>query len=170
MRDRSETPLAAAVDAAVRLSYRLAFRLLRAWWFLRRPRHAGAIVAVWAEGRVLLVRQSYRETLTFPGGGVGRGETPRAAARRELGEEVGLVADEAALAFVGDWAGWWDYRRERVAIFELRLSAMPALRLDNREIVDAALLTPEEALARPLPSFVRHYLEDGLRKAATGVP
>lgn len=170
MHERSKPPSAAAVDAAYRFVYRLAFRLLRGWWLLRRPDHAGAIIAVWVEGRVLLVRQSYRATLTFPGGGIGRGETARAAAQRELGEEVGLVADETALAFAGDWTGWWDHRRDRVAIFELRLSTMPPLRLDNREIVGAILLPPEEALARPLPPFVRGYLEDGIRKAPRGVP
>ena len=170
MHDRSKPLSAAVVDAGFRLVYRIAFRILRGWWRLRRPDHAGAIVAVWAAGRVLLVRQSYRATWTFPGGGIGRGETARAAARRELGEEIGLMTDETALAFAGDWAGWWDHRRDRVAIFELRLRAMPPLRLDNREIVGAVLLTPEEARVRPLPPFVRLYLEDGIRKAPEGVP
>ena len=42
------------------------------------------------EGRVLLVRQSYVAGWRLPGGGVGRGEPPDAAMRRELAEEVGL--------------------------------------------------------------------------------
>lgn len=34
-------------------------------------------------------------------------------------------------------AGDWDYRRERVHIFELRLAVEPRLQLDGREVVEA---------------------------------
>jgi 8-oxo-dGTP diphosphatase len=42
------------------------------------------------DGRILLVKPSYRDGWSVPGGLVGRRETPRDAARRELREEVGL--------------------------------------------------------------------------------
>jgi 8-oxo-dGTP pyrophosphatase MutT (NUDIX family) len=42
------------------------------------------------EGQVLLVRHSYIRGWHLPSGGVGRGEHPDAAIRRELSEEVGL--------------------------------------------------------------------------------
>jgi ADP-ribose pyrophosphatase YjhB (NUDIX family) len=59
-----------------------------------------------SDGRVLLVRQTYRNRWGLPGGLVARREPPADAARREVAEEVGLdvelvgepaVAVEAAL-------------------------------------------------------------------------
>ncbi len=43
-----------------------------------------------SDGRVLLVRQVYRQSWGIPGGLLERGEDPAAAARREVLEETGL--------------------------------------------------------------------------------
>jgi ADP-ribose pyrophosphatase YjhB (NUDIX family) len=43
-----------------------------------------------ADGRVLLIRHLYRQRWGVPGGLLQRHETPNDAARREVGEEVGL--------------------------------------------------------------------------------
>lgn len=48
---------------------------------------------------MLLVQTSYHDFLTFPGGIIDAGETPRAAALRELKEEVGLELSESDLQF-----------------------------------------------------------------------
>jgi ADP-ribose pyrophosphatase YjhB (NUDIX family) len=75
--------------------------LFSAWMSLRaltRPVAFGAVGAVFDQaGRVLLVRQSYAPGWRLPGGGVGWGEAPEAAARRELSEEVGLSGGAASL-------------------------------------------------------------------------
>jgi ADP-ribose pyrophosphatase YjhB (NUDIX family) len=58
-------------------------------------------------GRVLLVKQSYMRGWRLPGGGVGRGEAPSLALRRELAEEVGLA--DGTANFFGLYsrrAGW----------------------------------------------------------------
>jgi 8-oxo-dGTP pyrophosphatase MutT (NUDIX family) len=64
-------------------------------------------IVIGTDGRVLLVRHSYRAGWMLPGGGVGRGEPPQAAIQRELAEEVGLQGGEPE--FIGLFtrrAGW----------------------------------------------------------------
>jgi 8-oxo-dGTP diphosphatase len=144
-------------DAAMRLALRAVFRLLLVWWRLRRPSHTGAVVALWTEGRVLLVAHSYRGGWGLPGGGVGRAESPARAALRELREELrlDLGPDDIALACIltDDWLG----RRETVHIFEAVVAAPPALAIDHREIVAAEFVPRATAAARELPPHLRDY-------------
>jgi ADP-ribose pyrophosphatase YjhB (NUDIX family) len=44
------------------------------------------------QGRVLLVNPSYKETWDLPGGAVKAEESPHAACRREVAEELGSTA------------------------------------------------------------------------------
>ena len=61
---------------------------------------------------------------------------------RELAEEIGLRA--SVLVAAGSTSGHWDYRRELVHFFELRLAEVPELKLDNREVIAARLTSPAE--------------------------
>ena len=106
---------------------------------------------------MLLVRPSYRSAWTFPGGGIRQGETPEVAARRELAEEIGLVAN-APLRLVGEVCGEWDGRKDRVFLFVLRSDGLPTLRLDNREIVDARLIPIDDLHKLPLEVLVEAYI------------
>jgi 8-oxo-dGTP diphosphatase len=144
------------VDAAWRLTFRLGFPVARAWWRLRRPRHQGALVAVHVGTALLLVRSSYRAAWSFPGGGVRPDETPEAAARRELAEEIGLRAD--TMVANGVACGDWDGRREQVHFFDVRLDSVPRLHLDNREIIAARLVLSDELRGMLLTGPVVAYL------------
>jgi 8-oxo-dGTP diphosphatase len=150
------TSLSSILDLACRTAFRLGFPLARIWWQLARPRHEGALVAVHVGPALLLVRSSYRVGWHLPGGGVRRGEMPEAAARRELAEEIGLVA--SALLPAGVICGIWDGRRDRVHFFELRLVELPKLQLDNREIIAARLTSPSELDSMVLTGPVVAYL------------
>ena len=90
----------------------------------------------------MLVKSSYRAEWNFPGGSVRPGETPDAAARREMEEEIGLSS--YTLLPAGSASGIWDGRRDWVHLFELHLDCIPELLLDNREIAAAHLALPEE--------------------------
>ena len=78
------------VDSLWRIVLRLGFPFVRAWWYLRRPRHEGALVAIYVGQALLLLKSSYRAEWNFPGGSLRPGEAPDAAARREMEEEIGL--------------------------------------------------------------------------------
>jgi 8-oxo-dGTP diphosphatase len=142
----------------VRAGYRLGYLILRVWWFLRRPQTRGAAVALWHDGRVLLVRTSYRNCYSLPGGFARGGEPSEQAARRELREEVGIELPNQTLQLA--WSGTvrFESRHDTVDIWEAPLEAIPPLRLSRREIVWAGWMTPSEALAQPLLPHLRSYL------------
>jgi 8-oxo-dGTP pyrophosphatase MutT (NUDIX family) len=67
------------------------------------PRVAAGALFFDDQGRVLLVHPTYKDTWDIPGGYVERGESPAAACRRELKEELGI--DRAPLRLINvDWA------------------------------------------------------------------
>jgi 8-oxo-dGTP diphosphatase len=55
------------------------------------PRVAAGVLFRDAVGRVLLVKPTYKDGWEIPGGYVEAGESPRAAAAREVKEELGLA-------------------------------------------------------------------------------
>jgi 8-oxo-dGTP diphosphatase len=145
-------------DPAVRAALWCAYRILLAWWFVARPQHHGAVIAIWLDGRILMIRHSYRNRLSWPGGGVRRGEDPAAAAIRELHEELGFAVDRNTLSFAEKILERWEYRYDHVWIFELHLTAPPALAPDGREVIGACFMNPADALAENLTPFIQNYL------------
>src|SRR4051794_35831394 len=71
-------------DWTYRLIYRYGFRAARLVWRFTKPHHTGALVMLWQEEKVLLVRTSYQDVWMAPGGGIEREETPAQAALREV--------------------------------------------------------------------------------------
>lgn len=146
------------MDAAYRAAYWLGHRALRAWWRVRRPASDAAAVALWHGDRLLVVRTSYHPLLDLPGGGVGRGEPPPAAAARELREETGLEVDPAALAPAGTYRYVDLGRRITAHVFAHRPAAAPTPRVDGREVVWAGLLSRAELAARRVSPQLAAYL------------
>jgi 8-oxo-dGTP diphosphatase len=154
-------------DRAVQAAYYVAFRLARVWWFVRRPDHDGALVAVWCGDEVLAVRTSYMGRLwSLPGGGVRRGETPEQAALREAREEVGLRVAPEALRLVFVHTSRWQHRLDRVRIFEAQLDVAdrPPVRIDNREIVGASWMTADGLAEQRIAPHLRAYLDERRRR------
>ena len=73
---------------------------------LARKRMAAGALCRDRAGRVLLVDPVYRETWDLPGGAVEAEESPQAACRREVTEELGLDRR---------WAGFWRWTGSRHA-------------------------------------------------------
>ena len=89
----------AIVNALLRLILTTGHQLLRANWFVRRPRTFGAhALAFTPEGKVVLVKLRYAKGWRLPGGGRKESEPPRDAVLRELREEIGLVSHGDVMA------------------------------------------------------------------------
>jgi len=153
-------------NALIRAGYRLAYWMLRLWWFVRRPQTNGAAVALWHEGKVLLIRTSYRNCLSLPGGFVRSGEPAEQAALRELEEELGITLPPQSLCHAWHGELSFESRRDVVDIWEIRVDAIPQMHVAGREIVWAGWLAPAEAVKRPLLPHLAAYLNqatDGMR-------
>ena len=116
-----------------------------------------AAIAVWHRGKLLVVKHSYMNGDTLPGGHVGNDETPALAAARELAEEVGIVIAPASARFFGRM----ELRHTRLSLFECHLTRVPKITIDNREITEAAFAEPS-AIADP-SLILRRYFRARLR-------
>ena len=146
------------IDLGLRSAYQVAHRVLRGWWFFRRPRTEGALIAIWNQGELLLVKNSYRNQYTLPGGYVHRGETPSQAASRELLEEVGLdvPSERFHSAFEGELP--FEFRRDFLTIVEIELDHRPEIHVDNREVVWAGWKRPDDVLRMNVVPHLIDYL------------
>jgi len=138
--------------------YRLAALAYEGWRRLVRPHTHGALVAIWHGPELLLVESSYRRSWSLPGGGIGKGETARQAAVRELVEEVGLRVRAEQLLEPWEICERGPGGLNTVTIFSLPLRTRPELEVDGLEIVAGHWLSREQALARELPGHLRAYL------------
>jgi len=146
------------------MAYKGAYQLMRLYWRLARPKTRGALVAIWQNGEVLLVRNSYVSYYCIPGGYIKGTETPVMAAVRELAEEVGIRATPEDLKLVRQETHTWEGKTDEVFIFDLTTIERPVFQVDNREVVDAEFFTPQYALELNLFPPLRRHIEARLAK------
>ena len=138
--------------ALARPLFRIAHRVRHRWRRVVRQRLAGVSVFVTdLEGRLLLVRHSYGPVgWALPGGGLGRGETPEAAAVREVREEVGCGLEGArVLEKVEETISGSHH-----TAFLVAARTLDHPRPDRREILEARFF-PTHSLPEPLTALTR---------------
>jgi 8-oxo-dGTP diphosphatase len=153
------------IDRLYRVAYRGAYQMMRVYWAVLRPQVHGALVAIWHDGEILLVRNSYVRYYSLPGGYVHRGETGRDAAIRELLEETGIRAAPSDLRILLDHQHHWEGKREHVEIFELDVPVRPTIKVDNREVIEAKFFPPKKALELELFEPLRRVIEQRLARS-----
>jgi 8-oxo-dGTP pyrophosphatase MutT (NUDIX family) len=157
---------ASALDRSFQVAYKVAYRMMRFYWGVRRPATHGALVTLWNDGELLLIQNSYVKYRSLPGGYVGRFETGSEAAVRELREEIGVKAHPEQLEKLYDEVKDWEGKRDHVEVFKLTLDTRPIVRIDRREVVAAGWYSPEKALELDLFPPIRLILEGMLRQRA----
>lgn len=146
---------------------------------MARPRIAAGALFFDGAGRVLLVRPSYKPGWEIPGGYVETGESPLAACRREVAEELGITPPIGTLLVV-DWAPAPTEGDKILYIYdggELPPDQITAIRLDPGELLTADfhpadtlhdLLVPR--LARRVEQAVAAHHDGHTRYLEHGTP
>ena len=137
-----------------------AYRIQKQLWKLLRPRTRGVKVMLFnGAGEILLIRNSYGRSDLFvlPGGGVRPFETPEAAAKREVREE--LDCGVQCLTLVSTHHSAAEGKRDTVHLFAA--SALGNPKSDNREVVEARFF-PLNALPVNVSPATRRRIEEHL--------
>jgi len=125
---------------------------------LPRKRVAGGVLFHDGEGRILMVEPVYKPTWDIPGGLANDDESPLAACRREVREEMKLDIEPGRLLVV-DWIprhGVW--RDGLMFIYDggsLTTDQLNAVSLQAEELSSYKFVTLEEAAGHVRPSLSR---------------
>lgn len=130
------------------------------------------------QGRILLLRPTYKPYWDIPGGYAEPGESPRAACAREICEELGIQAQVGRLLSV-DWAPHPDEGDKMLFVFDagqLTAEQLAQITFQDGEIAEYAFVEPEHLDQFTIPRLTRRlratiraltdhqpaYLEDGI--------
>jgi ADP-ribose pyrophosphatase YjhB (NUDIX family) len=128
---------------------------------LPRKRAAGGALIRDGQGRILFVDPSYKPYLDIPGGVANANESPLAACRREIQEEIGINIEVGRLLVV-DWVpehGAW--RDGLLFVFDggvVSDEEIAAIKLCDEEHSSFSFLAIEDALPHLRPSMGRRML------------
>ena len=137
---------------------------------LARKRMAAGALCRDRAGRVLLVDPVYRDTWDLPGGAVEAEESPQAACRREVAEELGLDRPVGRVLAL-DWVPSRPERPEGlIVVYDggvLVADDIKAIVLQEGELAGYAFVRPDQAPGRVTPLVARR-ISACLEALATG--
>ena len=144
-----------------------------ATWYAALPAFHAAAAALITDpaDRVLLVKPTYRDHWTFPGGYVEEGEYPHDACGREVREELGLAVPVGDLLVV-DWAPPSGSRPRAIISFTFDcgdLTSTDGISLPGQELEDVDFFSAGEAEQR-LPANVAPRVRAAVRARASHAP
>ncbi len=118
-----------------------------------------------ADGRILVVRQSYTNGWIFPGGAVERGEPPVSAMRREVMEETGVCL-KGDVVMHGLFSNHANFPGDYVAVY-IASDFEEGTWKPSLEITERAFMPPAD-IARDCSAAMRRRLEElaGKRKVS----
>lgn len=112
------------------------YRLMLVYWFIARPTTAGVKCLVFHNDTLLFIKNSYGDAKwNLPGGGIESDETPAQAAKREVGEEVGITV--SGVTYLGSFTSRREYKHDTVYCFAAHVSD-DRYQIDQNEIKVAA--------------------------------
>ena len=125
---------------------------------LARKRMAAGVLCRDGAGRVLLVDPVYRDTWDLPGGAVEAEESPHAACRREVAEELGLDRPVGRVLAV-DWVPSRPERPEGlILVYDgsvLTSEDVGAIVVPEGELAGFAFVHPSQVAGRVTPLVAR---------------
>jgi ADP-ribose pyrophosphatase YjhB (NUDIX family) len=138
---------------------------------MARPRMAAGVLFFDDRDHVLLVRPSYKPGWEIPGGYIETGESPLAACRREVQEELGISPAIGALLVV-DWAPNAAEGDKVLYVFDgglLRPDDFAAIELADDELL-AAEFHPVEAVDQLLIPRLARRVKQAIKARAEAHP
>lgn len=145
-------------DLIIQLIFILYYRIHLLICFITRPTVYGSYVAVWSQGKILIIKNSYKSFYTVPCGSLDSGELPEECASRELFEEVGIEVNPSDLILFKKYLNTEEYKKDNIYFYEIVLDKIPEVVLDNREVIWGDFLAPDHALGKKLFTPVRQYI------------
>ena len=142
----------------IKLLYKIYYKLHLIYCFIFRPKVHGAYCLLYVDDKVLVIKNSYKDFWTIPCGMIDRGETPLEAAAREVKEEVGIFLTHDQMLFRKVILNTSEYKKDHIHLFECRLSKLPKVVIDNREVVDFSWLSRSDIREFPLFDPIKEFL------------
>ncbi|MBU2581734.1 MAG: NUDIX domain-containing protein [Alphaproteobacteria bacterium] len=142
----------------------LVTKTLQYYWRTTRALTIGAQGCVLTDdGKILLIRHTYRPGWHFPGGGVEKNETIQAALERELFEEARVQLTAPPVLF-GLYANFQFFPGDHIALFAIREWRQTEPPKPNREIADHGFFAPDD-----LPVDIHPPTRDRIDEVISGV-